>query len=264
MTSLQVCGVIHLKPLPGTPRGVNSFDTVLAAALVDAHALKEGGVTMAILENFGDAPFVRGRVEAHIVSMMTFIAKAIVEETGLELGINVLRNDALSAMAIAHTVGASFIRVNVHTGAAWTDQGLIQGAAYETLQYRTQLNSSVGIAADIMVKHATPAGQRTLLDAAKDTVYRGLAQRLIVTGTATGASVDWDEVAELKHAIPETEVWIGSGMTLTNILQAVQYADGVIVGTYFHKDADINQPLDVERVRSFVLSVEEIECAILR
>jgi membrane complex biogenesis BtpA family protein len=256
MKNLQVCGVIHLQPLPGTPRGRNSLETVLAAALADAHALKEGGVTLAILENFGDAPFVRGRVEAHIVSMMTLIAQAIIDETGLDLGINVLRNDALSAMAIAHTVGASFIRVNVHTGAAWTDQGLIQGEAYQTLQYRAQLNSSVGIAADVMVKHATPAGQRSLLDAAKDTVYRGLAERLIVTGTATGASVDWEEVAELKRAIPNTDIWIGSGMTLENVEHAIQYADGVIVGTYFHKDADINKPLDVERIRRFIQAVQ--------
>ena len=257
MTRLQVCGVIHLKPLPGTPRGVDSFDIVLTAALVDAHALKEGGVTIAILENFGDTPFVRGRVEPHVVSMMTFIARAIIEQTGLQLGINVLRNDALSAMAIAHTVDAQFIRVNVHTGAAWTDQGLIQGEAYETLQYRKQLGSSVGIAADIMVKHATPAGRRSLVDAAKDTVYRGLADRLIVTGTATGASVDWQEVADLKRILPEVEIWIGSGMTLENLSQAIQYADGVIVGTHFHRDTDIHQRLDMERVRKFVQTVEE-------
>ena len=255
MNNLQICGVIHLRALPGTPRGEMSLQDVLDAALEDAWALKNGGVTMAILENFGDAPFASGSVEVHVVSMMTLIATEVVRQTGLEMGINVLRNDAASALAIAHTVGASFIRVNVHTGAAWTDQGLIQGQAYTTLQYRKQLGSSVSIAADLMVKHATPAGSRSLLDAAKDTVYRGLAERLILTGPATGSSVNWEEVSQLKSAMPEVPIWIGSGINLDNIEQAIHFADGVIVGTYFHKDGDINQRLDVERIRKMTTHV---------
>lgn len=255
MSRFKVCGVIHLEPLPGTPRGTQELEQVLQAALEDARALRAGGVTTAILENFGDAPFVRDRVEAHIVSMMTLIAATIIRETGLELGINVLRNDALSAMAIAETVGATFIRVNVHTGAAWTDQGLIQGAAYDTLQYRRQLGSTVSIAADVMVKHATPAGRRTLVDAAKDTVHRGLAERLIITGTATGASVDWQELAILKTALPEVELWIGSGVNDENIQQAIQYADGAIIGTCFHKDGELQKRLDPARIRHMVQQI---------
>ena len=50
------------------------------------------------------------------------------------LGINVLRNDAESALAIAAVVSASCIRVNVHTGARVTDQGVIEGEAAATLR----------------------------------------------------------------------------------------------------------------------------------
>jgi membrane complex biogenesis BtpA family protein len=245
-----IVGVIHLLPLPGTPCSRHTFQQVLERAKLDAQALKEGGVHMAILENFGDAPFVRGSVEPHIVSMMTVIALKI-KELGLELGINVLRNDARSALAIASAVGAKLIRVNVHTGAAWTDQGLIQGDAYHTLLYKRQLNVDVEIAADIMVKHATPAGTRSMLDAAKDTLYRGQVNHIIVTGTATGATIDLEDLKELRNALPKASIWIGSGLNLENVRQIMNYADGGIVGTYFHREGELSNPLDASRVRDF-------------
>ena len=69
--------------------------------------------TDGILENFGDAPFVRGSVEPHIVSMMTVIALKLI---GFGVGI-VLRNDARSALH-CYTGSISTNPVNVHTGAA--------------------------------------------------------------------------------------------------------------------------------------------------
>lgn len=254
--SKLIIGVIHLLPLPGTPHGHYTLDYVLNRAVSDAHALKDGGVDTVILENFGDAPFVRTQVEPHVVSMMTRIALAV-REVGLDLGINVLRNDAQAAMAIAAAVGASFIRINVHTGAAWTDQGLIQGEAYQTLMYRKQLSVSVDIAADVMVKHATPAGTRTLLDAAKDTLSRGGARHLIVTGTATGATVNVNELADLRDSLPNTSIWIGSGIHMENVEEVLQFADGAIVGTYFHTEGDLNKPLDTGRVSNLVRFVLE-------
>ena len=54
------------------------------------------------------------------------ISAAIREVSKLPLGINVLRNDAFSALAIAAVTGADFIRVNVLSGVTATDQGLIE------------------------------------------------------------------------------------------------------------------------------------------
>ena len=57
------------------------------------------------------------------------------------MGINVLRNDAQAAMGIAAASGASFVRVNVLSGAMLTDQGLIEGQAAELLRLRRQLEA---------------------------------------------------------------------------------------------------------------------------
>jgi len=254
----QIIGVIHLLPLPGSPCESHSFEHVIERALFDAQALQKGGVELVIIENFGDAPFVRGCVDPHVVSMMTVIGMKI-REMGLEVGVNVLRNDAQAAIAIASAIGASLIRVNVHTGAAWTDQGLIQGDAYQTLLYKKQLGvaaETIRIAADIMVKHATPAGTRNMLDAAKDTVYRGRADSIIVTGAATGAIIDIQELIDLRTALPDASILIGSGVNADNIVEIMKHADGAIVGTYFHTASDLSKPLDVNRVRTLMRLVE--------
>src|SRR5919112_5093978 len=117
---------------------------------------------------------------------MTRVITEVAREVRLPFGVNVLRNDALSALAIAAATGAAFIRVNVHTGAYVTDQGIIEGDAYATLRKRAALAPDVLIFADSLVKHATPLGDVS----PKDLRERGLADAVIVTGSETGAAAD--------------------------------------------------------------------------
>ena len=106
------------------------------------------------------------------------------------LGFNVLRNDAQAALALCAACGGSFIRVNVHTGAMLTDQGIIEGNAFETLRYRQRICPGAQIFADVHVKHAVPLGNWAIGDSARDAVERGLADALIVSGIGTGHAAD--------------------------------------------------------------------------
>ena len=162
-------GVIHLQPLPGSARHTLSMQEIIHRALVDARALREAGFDAAFIENYGDAPFTAGSLPPASVAAMTVAAHAVREETGLRIGINALRNDARAALGIAAATGAGFIRVNVHIGAYATDQGIIEGRAHETLQYRKQLGSRIAIFADVAVKHARPISEPDIARAAKDT-----------------------------------------------------------------------------------------------
>jgi len=146
-------GMIHLRPLPGSPKG-GDLDDVLAAAQTDAEVLTGAGVDGMILENFGDAPFAKDRVPAVTIAAMAVIARELRKDHNVPLGVNVLRNDAGSALSIATVANADFIRVNVHVGAVVADQGVIEGKARETLLLRKTLGSSVLLFADVRVKHA--------------------------------------------------------------------------------------------------------------
>lgn len=236
-----VFGMIHLLPLPGAPL-YRSLDEVIAAAVRDARALEAGGCHGFVIENYGDRPFTRGRVEAETVAAMTRVIAEVTREVRLPFGVNVLRNDPLSALAIAAATGAAFIRVNVHTGAMVTDQGVIEGDAYTTLRKRAALAPDVLVFADYLVKHATPMGELS----AADLRERGLADALIVTGAATGAAAHPARLASVR-ALVDAPLIIGSGVTAENA-HSYPEADAVIVGT----SLKVNGVVDVARVEEVI------------
>lgn len=234
------------------------MESILQRALQDAASLQEGGASGVIVENLGDAPFSAERVEPHVIGALGIVAKAIVDRSGHEfsVGVNVLRNDARAAIAIAAVSGADFVRVNVHTGVMVTDQGLIQGRARETLLYRNQLGCSVGIAADLLVKHASPLGAPDPVQLAQDTYHRGGADVLITTGSGTGQPVDAEGLSRLRGACRGIPFWIGSGLTLDNVSELGPLCDGAIVGTALHEDEDLEAPLSLERIRAMVAAID--------
>ncbi|MEO0455672.1 MAG: BtpA/SgcQ family protein [Cyanobacteria bacterium P01_A01_bin.114] len=251
-TPNPVIGVVHLLPLPTAARWQGDLNAVIERATQEATALASGGVHGIIIENFFDAPFVKDRVDPAVVSCMTLIVSRIMQLVPLPIGINVLRNDAHSALAIATCVGAKFIRVNVLTGVMATDQGLIEGHAHELMRYRRELGSSVKVLADVLVKHARPLGSPNLTTAVQETIHRGLADGVILSGWATGSPPSLEDLELAKAAADNTPVFIGSGASWENIPRLIQAADGVIVSSALKRHGKINQPIDPSRVGQFV------------
>jgi uncharacterized protein len=249
--SPALIGVIHLAPLPGSARHTLSMKEIIDRAITDARSLQDAGFDAAIIENYGDAPFTAGLLPPASVAATAVAAQAVREQIGLRIGINALRNDARAALGIASATGATFIRVNVHTGVYATDQGLIEGRAHETLQYRRQLGARIAIFADVAVKHARPLSEPDISRAAKDVAYRGLADALIVTGPATGEPVDLDEIRRVAAAVPDRRLFVGSGATIDTVASLLTAAGGIIVGTGIKVDGITENPIDPERARSF-------------
>ncbi|MBV1860812.1 MAG: BtpA/SgcQ family protein [Nannocystaceae bacterium] len=249
-----ILGVIHLPAMPGDPQATGGFDAMLAHAVADAKALQEGGIDGMIVENFGSIPFAKGDASSglppHQVAAITRVVLEIRQRFEGPVGVNCLRNDARSALGIAAATGASFIRVNVHVGAYVTDQGLIEGQAHATLRSRAQLGADVAILADVLVKHATPLAPLTVEDATQDTVKRGLADGVIVTGRATGAPVDAGRLQTVGDAAGAVPVYVGSGLTLEAAPVLAPRCDGAIVGTAFKHGGQVRAPVDAVRVRT--------------
>ena len=132
----RIVGVLHLPPLPGSARGgtASSMCGIIDAMLRDAEIYREAGIDTVIVENYGDLPFVRDRVDAATTSAMTRVVDAVQREFGLTIGVNVLRNDVLTAVSIAAMTGARFVRANVYVGVMQTESGIIQGCAHAVQQ----------------------------------------------------------------------------------------------------------------------------------
>ncbi len=226
---------------------------VLDAAVSDASTLHDAGFPALLVENFGDAPFRADRVDPETVAALTVAVEAVMHATALPVGVNVLRNDAMSALGIAAVTGASLIRVNVLTGVMNTDQGPIVGRAAELLRKRREFGVDVEIWADVMVKHAAPPPGLEPGQAALDTVERGLADAVIVSGSGTGAEPDVEVAREIRAALPKgMRVVIGSGANVGNLARLVDLADTLIVGSGVKVDNDPSNRVDPLRAMAFV------------
>ena len=253
-----VIGVIHLLPLPGSPNWTGNLTNVIERAEQEAIALETGGANGIIVENFFDTPFTKNRVDTATISALTLVVSKLNEICKIPVGLNVLRNDAISALAIAYVTGIKFIRVNVLSGVMATDQGIIESCAYDLHMYKRQLMSrndaaDIKIFADVMVKHASPMGTHSdLLFSAKDTVERGLADAIIISGKATGDSANLDDAKLLHETLPDIPLLLGSGVSEENIRNFKEFTNGIIVASSLKRYGKLENPVDADRVRKLV------------
>jgi membrane complex biogenesis BtpA family protein len=246
--------MVHLLALPGSP-GARPLSEVIGRAVSDAAALLEAGFDGLVVENFGDVPFHKASVSPITITAMTRVVSAVIDVAGgLPVTVNVLRNDALGALAVAAATGARAIRVNVHCGARVTDQGVIEGRAAETLRTRAAWGAEdVAVWADVAVKHSAPLGpSRPIEEEAVELVERGGADAVIVSGSATGSSVDPHTLAAVAAAVGAHPVLIGSGVTQETVCALLAIAHGAIVGTSIKRQGLSTAPVDTARARALV------------
>lgn len=247
-----IIACIHLMPLPGSPGYEGNMSKIIKQALTETTVLKNNKVDGLIIENFRDYPFYPDQLPPESIAALAAVAQEVIKNFPGPVGVNALRNDAHSALAIAVATDAQFIRINVHTGAAITDQGLIQGKAHNTLRLRNNLKAkNILIFADVAVKHASPLGKRNIELETHDLTERGLADAIIVSGNLTGALTDVDELKLVKQST-HLPILIGSGTTPNNLNSLYTDADGFIVGSYFKKDGKASNFIEEKRVQEFM------------
>ena len=249
-----IIGMIHLLALPGAPLWKGSLQEVLDRACADGRTLLDAGFDAVLVENYGDLPFTAGAVDPSTVAAMTWILAHFQQAVDIPLGINVLRNDWRSALALACVCGGRFIRVNVHCGVTVTDQGIITGQAHDCLRMRRSLDAThIGIFADVWVKHGLPLGHETeIVESGREILCRGLADALIVTGRATGAPIQLDHLTLLRRAFPDAALIAGSGVNQDNVETIAPMADAAIVGTGIKRDGVTTNPVNPSQAEHLV------------
>jgi membrane complex biogenesis BtpA family protein len=252
-------GVVHLLPLPGSPRYAGSMERVIGRALSDAAEYRKGGIDALLVENYGDLPFLAGPLPPETIAALAVAAREVRALGDFPLGVNALRSDGPAALAVAVAARAQFVRVNVLAGAAVTDQGLVQGCAARLLRLRAALGAEIAIWADVQVKHAAPLVARDPIEDALDLRHRALADALIVTGPRTGAPLDAALLRRLRERLPDVPWIAGSGVSSENLGGLRDLADGFIVGTSLKQGRCTEAPVDRERVARLVAARHEAE-----
>lgn len=239
-------GMVHLQPLPGSPRWGGSMSAVRAAARRDAEALLAGGCDAVLVENMGDVPYLRGRVDPATTAAAA-IAIADLAILGVPLGVQLLAAANQEALGVAAAAGATFIRVEGFAYAHVADEGWIDACAAELLRARRALGAEIDIWADVQKKHAAHAvtGDLDLADLAHGAAFCG-ADALIVTGRSTGhATAEADVKAARSAGLP---VAVGSGVTPADASALSRVADALIVGSALKVGGDWRAPVEQARV----------------
>ena len=248
-------GVVHLLPLPGAPRYAGEgVAGIIDRALADARAYLEGGLDGVIVENHGDIPFSKPTdIGPEVAAHMAVMADRIHAGFGKPVGINVLANAPIPALAIASASGAGFIRVNQWANAYVANEGLLDGEAAAAMRYRARLRANgVRIFADAHVKHGAHAitGDRAVEELVRDLVFFD-ADAIIATGQRTGHAADLGYIRTIKAA-SHLPTLVGSGVTADNVGAILAIVDGVIVASSLKHDGVWWHPVDPQRVRAFV------------
>jgi len=251
-------GVLHCPPLPGTPRyDGEAVEALYDRALRDAEAYVEGGIDGLIIENHGDLPFLKPhRIGPETAAAMAVITDRVRRAFDVPLGINVLANAGIPALAIAKSAGAVFIRVNQWANAYVANEGFIEGEAAEILRYRASISAKdVLIFADTHVKHGAHAivADRSISELTRDVEFFD-ADAVIATGQRTGDSVDLQELEEIGRAT-RLAVLVGSGVTLSNVGAILERAAGVIIGSSLKMDGTWWSAVDRQKVARFMQDV---------
>ena len=248
-----VIGVIHVGALPGTPRGVLSVAELGQQAREEARVYRECGVDGIIIENMHDVPYLKGAVGPEIVAAMAIIGSEVKNECRLPVGVQILAGANIEAMAVAHTAGLDFIRAEGYAYAHVADEGLIEASAAKLLRYRKMIGAErVQVWADVKKKHSAHAitADVSLGQTAETVEFMG-ADCVIVTGSVTGEAPKVADVQEAKSHC-HLPVFLGSGISETNIDRFYEEADGFIIGTAFKVDGLWSNTVDPNRVRQFV------------
>jgi hypothetical protein len=224
----------------------------------EAKLLVKAGFDGIILENFGDIPFYKTQVPPETIASLAVITAAVREVARkVSLGVNVLRNDARAALAIAAVTGCDFIRVNVLSGVVASDQGLIEGDAAFLLRERVRLGAErVAILGDVLVKHAQPLSGCDIGLAIEETALRAGADAVIITGQTTGRPVDMEDLMAAARVARAHDIpfYIGSGATLKTLAELRKQGARIIVGSALRKGGRAGAPLDSKAVKAFALA----------
>lgn len=256
-----IVGVIHSRPLPGSPRYRGErMEEVYEFAVEEGLRYREGGVQGLIVENHWDIPFSKpGDVGLETAAAMSVMAARVRAEVGLPVGINVLANAAECSLAVAKAAGADFVRVNQWVNAYVANEGFVEGAAPRAARYRAMLRAEdeVRFFTDVHVKHGSHAivADRSLEEQTLDAEFFD-ADVLIATGQRTGDAALADELRVIKEAA-SLPVVVGSGLTAENAREILGVADGAIVASSLKEDGNWWSPVSAERVKRLMEVVTE-------
>ena len=254
-----VIGMIHVPALPGSPLYAWDTGRIFDQVASEAAQYAAGGVDAVMIENMHDVPYLKGGGGAEVTAFMTRVGMIVKEVCKLPCGVQVLAGGNQQAIAIAFAAGPDFVRAEGFVFGHVADEGWMDADAGTLLRYRKAIGAEhIMVLCDIKKKHSAHAitADVDLAETAKAAQFF-LSDGVILTGTSTGAPLDPAHAASVKGQV-NLPIIAGSGMSPDNLADLWPHLDGFIVGSYFKEQGYWENPLDPERIGSFMQEVARL------
>lgn len=249
-----IIGMVHLKPLPGSPNYGGNMEEIYEAAVADLNALVEGGANAIIVENFGDIPYSTSN-DLITYTAFTNIATRLREKCDLPMGVNIQFNNYEAEWAIAYSCGFDFIRVEVFAEHRKGPNGECTPCGPALMRLKGRYPKDIALLADVHVKHTFAVVDQPL-DFTVESIIEGGADALICTGITTGKSPSVEDVMVMKKIAGNIPVIVGSGVNDKTVKDYIAISDGAIIGSNFKKDGKVLNPIDKARVEKLMINLK--------
>jgi membrane complex biogenesis BtpA family protein len=235
-----VLGMVHLRPLPGTPfYKRDDFPRILDTAVTSALALREGGADGCLVQTVDRVYSVTDESDPARTAAMSLIVQAVVDAVttagtdaaggSFQVGVHMLRNAMRASLAVAKVAGGSYIRAGAVVGQTMTAHGMVVANPLATAEYREKIDArDVRIIADIDSMHYTWFGdQRSTAEIAR------AAQNVGADAVAL-CNPDETRTVELVESVHETvpglPIILAGHTHHDNAARLLRHADGAFVG----------------------------------
>ncbi|WP_424190480.1 BtpA/SgcQ family protein [Actinokineospora sp. G85] len=252
-----VLGMVHLKPLPGTPFHDGDLDRTLRTAVASAVALRDGGADGCLVQTVDRVYSVRDDADPARVAAMALVVRAVREATGdgFAVGAHMLRNAVRASLAVSAVAGGSFVRVGALVGRTMTAHGLVEPDPEAVMAYRRSINATgVRVIADVDSMHFHWEGRSTA-EVARHAANSG-ADAVAIGHPDERRTLD--AIAAVRDKAAHVPVILAGHTNHDNAARLLARADGAFVGSCL-EPSGWGGAIDVDRVARFVEIARSVE-----
>jgi membrane complex biogenesis BtpA family protein len=248
-----ILGMIHLKPLPGTPHHEDGMlEEALVKAVKDAIALDQGGADGCLIQTVDKVYPAGDEADYARVAAMAKIVHEVAKATGPEfqIGVHFMFNGLKPSIAVAKVCEGSYIRCTVLVGATQTAMGTVVADPYDFMTYRSRIAAqNIKLIAEVDGMHYREIGDRPVTETAMMAKYIGAHA---VEVAHHNEEINNRVVREIKNAISDLPIILGGYTDHENVSRRMSEADGAFVGTCLQEGGKWGGPIDIERVKEYV------------
>lgn len=257
-TEKPIIGLLHLRELPGDPfyPSDGTIDKVIDAAKADLIALQSGGVDGILVTNEFSTPYQK-HVSPVTTAAMGCVIGAIKDQFCIPFGAEAIY-DGNATMDLCAATGASFTRC-VFTGAWSGDGGIVDHDVSQTLRHKHDLRlDNLKLFYFITSEDENNIGGRTTVEMASSLLFNVRPNAYVVGGSGPGRPATTQLFYDVKAVAKNVPIVCGTGCREDNATEVLSVCSGAFVGSAFKRDGVFDNPIDQNRVASFMQLIRSI------